>query len=129
LQGAPAAPACFDYGPYFINVEGAANPNSPELSYSARLGYAFTLDNGASLEPSLSFFHTDASENTLIQGEPYYRVFARDIVNASLTFERDDWTVQAFINNATDELYNISAGDYVLYGEPRNIGVRIRLNF
>jgi iron complex outermembrane recepter protein len=130
VPGAPAAPpACFDYEPYFINVEGASNPNSPELSYSVRVGYAFDFSNGASLEPSVSFFHTDESENRLIQGEPYFKVFERDLVNASLTYERNDWTVQLFINNATDELYNLSAGDYVLYGEPRTYGLRLRMNF
>jgi outer membrane receptor protein involved in Fe transport len=56
---------------------------------------------------------------------------ARDLVNVNLTYERDDWTVQLYGQNVSDELFieGVAGGNSVLYGDPEVWGVRARIEF
>jgi iron complex outermembrane receptor protein len=126
--------SCFDYSPYALTFTGAENPFSPKVTYFAALDYAFDLNNGGTLTPSLSLNHADSTYTNTLQrpGDRYYRSDDRDVLNFSVTYEKDDWDVQFFANNVTDELYiegHSNNGAAVLYGDPRVVGVRARMEF
>ena len=94
--------------------------------------YAFQLQGGGTLTPSLSFSHADATYTNTLQerDNDYYRTEKRDIANFSLTFDREDWNVQFFVNNFSDELFiEGSDGGSVIYGDPRTVGFRARRAF
>jgi iron complex outermembrane receptor protein len=123
---------CFDYSPYFITLSGSQNLFSPELTYNLGIDYAFQLGNGGTLTPGLTFNHADEAFSSILQfpGDLYYTTEQRDLVNFNLTYERDDWTVQFFGTNITDEVFIEGApGGSVLYGDPEVWGFRARMDF
>jgi iron complex outermembrane recepter protein len=121
---------CNDYSPYSVTLSGASNLNSPELSYNISIDYPIELGNGT-LTPELAYSYADESYNNLLQfpGDSYYIRDERKILNFNLSYDIDDWSLQGFVTNVTDELYNEQAGDSYIYGDPRTIGFRARMNF
>lgn len=124
-------PQCFDYSPYKLVLNGSENLFAPRLTYTFGLDYAFQLRSGATFTPSLSLNHADTAYENVLQlaTDRYYTTDERDLVNFSLTFDKDAWNIQLFATNVTDELYQEGAGGSVLYGDPRVVGVRARMDF
>lgn len=124
-------PQCFDFSPYYLVLTGAENLFSPKLTYTLSVDYAFQLNGGGTLTPRLSWNHSDEAYESVLQqpGDRFYTTDERDILNLSLMYQRNDWTVQMFATNVTDELYQEGAGPSVLYGDPRVVGVRARMDF
>jgi iron complex outermembrane receptor protein len=125
---------CFDYGPYYITQTGAENLFSPKLTYTVSMDYAFQLANGGTLTPSISLNHSDSAYSSIVQrpGDIFYTTGERDLLNLNLTYERDDWTVQLFGTNISDEVFiegQSNNGQAVLYGDPETWGIRARMDF
>ena len=119
---------CFDYDPYFVNFSGQPQVQAPELSYNIGIDYEFAW-GGGTLTPRLAYSYTDESWSNVIQTD-YYRNDERGITNLTVDYDRDDWTVQFYIRNLTEDVYIASARDgWIGYGAPRTYGVRARLNF
>ncbi len=119
---------CFDYTPFLLELNGDPQVQAPELSYNIAIDYEFAW-MGGTLTPRLSFSHTDESYSNVIQTD-YYRNDERDITDFTLAYDKDDWTVQLYIRNLTDETYIASARDgWIGYGAPQTYGLRARLNF
>lgn len=134
VAGSATVGSCFDYSPYTLTFNGAENPFSPELTYRIGIDYAFELSNGATLTPSLSLNHADSTYTNTLQraDDRYYRTDERDVLNFSLSYQRDSWDLQFFANNVSDELYiegHSNGGGAVLYGDPQTVGVRARMQF
>jgi iron complex outermembrane receptor protein len=132
-SGVAVYPACADWTPYYKTLSGQSNIYSPKLSYTVSLDYEFLLSNGASLSPKVNLSHTDAQDTNLIRREDYYSIPKRDLMNLSLTYKLNEWLVQAYCNNCSDKTYIASVQgtgtDNVIYGTPRNLGLRARRNF
>jgi outer membrane receptor protein involved in Fe transport len=82
----------------------------------------------------VSFNHADSTYTNTLQrtDDFYYRTDDRDVVNLSLGYKKDDWDVQLFATNVTDETYiegHSNNGAAVLYGDPRVVGLRARMQF
>ena len=122
---------CFDFAPYVITLSGSENLFSPKLTYTLSADYAFQMSNGGTLTPRLSLNHADEAYESVFQrpGNNFYKTDARDVWNLSLGYQKDMWDVQLFVNNLTDELYQEGAGFAVLYGDPRTVGFRVRMDF
>ena len=61
---------------------------------------------------------------------------SRSLVDVRLTYERDNWQVEAFSNNVADKTYiasqlqnSTSATGGIIYGAPRQYGLRAKVNF
>lgn len=124
--------SCFDFTDYVLQVNGSENPFSPKITYFMSFDYAFNLKGGGTLTPSLSFNHADSTYTNTLQerDNEYYRTEDRDIANFSLNYDKEDWNVQFFVNNLSDELFiEGSDGGSVLYGDPRTVGFRARREF
>ncbi len=128
-------PNCYDYStsPARLSLSGAENLYSPKLSYNLSLSYGFALSGGARLRPRVAFSHVDESFASLFQSDNFFRIDPRDLVNASLTYERDTWDVQIYCNNCSDEHYIAAVeggtGNRVVYGDPESVGVRFHKRF
>jgi iron complex outermembrane receptor protein len=122
---------CFDFSPYALLVNGAKQLNTPELSYNLSVDYVFELNDGGTLMPRLSYRYADDNYTSILQipGENYYTRDKVKVFDLSLTYETNDWTIQTYINNVSDEVYVTNAGGNLLYGDPRTAGVRARMNF
>ena len=119
---------CFDYTPYVQNYQGQPMIQAPELSYNIGIDYAIPFGNGT-LIPRLEFSYTDENYSNLDQ-QNFYLNDKRNLTNFSLTFENENWNVQAYVFNLTDEVYVNSARlQQVLYGNPVTYGLRAKYNF
>jgi iron complex outermembrane receptor protein len=128
--GAP--PSCYDYSGEYQTLSGADNVFTPELSYNFALDYGFELRNGATIRPRIAVAHIDSQFTNLFQEGNYFMIDERDLTHVSVTYERDAWTLQAFCNNCSDEIYVSSVaggGNSVVYGDPKTAGVRFNLRF
>jgi iron complex outermembrane receptor protein len=124
---------CFDYSPYWITLSGSENLFSPKVTYTFGIDYAFQLSSGGTLTPAVSLNHSDRAFSSILQqpGDLYYTTDDRDLVNFNLTYQKEDWTVQVFGTNVTDETFieGVAGGSSVLYGDPEVWGVRARMDF
>jgi outer membrane receptor protein involved in Fe transport len=133
--GPGGTPTCFDYinSAGAVSLESAENLFSPELSYNFGLDYAFNLDNGAVVRPRIAYSYADASFSSLFQTDDYFRTEDRELINASIAYERDEWSAHLYCTNCTDEVFvtTVSTGDNsrVIYNIPRQVGVRFRYDF
>lgn len=124
--------SCFDYTPYRLELSGTENPFSPELTYTIGLDYTIQLAGGGTLVPALSYNYSDSAYSSLLQSplDNYYRTDDRKLTNFSVSYRKDNWDVQFFATNVTDEVFIEGAsGSSVLYGDPRVVGARIRMTF
>ena len=98
------------------------------------MDYAFQLSGGGTITPALSFNHADSTYTNTLQtpGDNYYRTDDRDVMNFSVTYERNGWNVQLFATNVTDEVYiegHSNTASSVFYGDPMVVGLRARMTF
>ena len=126
--------SCFDYAPYQLTFSGAQNPFAPEVSYNVSLDYTFQLAGGGTLIPSVSYNYADETYTNTLQrpDDRYYVTDARKIVNFSMSYQKNAWDLQFFVNNASDQVYiegHTVNGSGVLYGDPRTVGLRARMSF
>ncbi len=119
---------CFNYDPFMLDLNGQSQIQAPDVSYNIAVDYEFAYAGGT-LTPRLSYSYTDESWSNVIQTD-YYRNDERGITDFTLAYDRDDWTVQLYVRNLTEDTYIASARDgWIGYGAPRTYGVRARLNF
>lgn len=113
-----------------VNVEGNAQTYAPEMTFRVGLEYDFQLGNGV-LTPRVDYSHISETWTTIFANEALGdRLEARDIINAQLTYAINDWSIQAYSTNLTDESYvaSIKAGQRYA-APPRQFGIRIRRDF
>jgi iron complex outermembrane receptor protein len=133
--GPGGTPTCFDYANSAgaVSLESAENLFSPELSYNFSLDYAFDLNNGAVIRPRIAYSYADASFSSLFQTDNYFRTEDRELINASISYERDQWGAHLYCTNCADEVFisTVTSGDNsrMIYNAPRQAGVRFRYDF
>jgi len=128
-------PACFNYLPYTLNLDGSQNPYSPEWTFNAGAQYDWRVGDDATLTPRLNYSYVGAQWTTLFElpTTDYLRSFG--LWNASLTYERKEWRVQLYGLNLANKLYvsgQSSAGtnpNDEFLGNPRQFGLRIARSF
>jgi len=119
---------CFNYNPYQRTYSGQQQIQAPDVSYNLGVDYVFPFGNGT-ITPRLDFSYTSENYAHLDQ-QAYNMNDERELVNFSLTFENENWTVQAYVRNLNDEIYVASARAQVVgYGDPRTYGIRAKYNF
>ncbi len=115
--------------------EGATLPFSPEWTVNAGAQYTFAAGN-IDITPRFQWSHLSeqlatpfVSPNTIVPG--------RHLFDARLTFDFGDrYLLEAFANNVFDKTYiatqiqnSSSATGGIIYGAPRTIGVRLKVQF
>jgi outer membrane receptor protein involved in Fe transport len=116
------------------NIVGLRQPGSslalaPELQYVLRARYDWEVSGGANMFAQVVHQYTDDQISAIVAGADFemdsYRTW-----DASLGYERDNWTVTLFGENLTDELADlfISNEDDIIKttpNRPRTIGLRL----
>ncbi len=116
--------------------DGRTLPFSPELTVNAGIEYAFVLDGGSIITPRLQWSNISEQYATPFPSDLSY-VGSRDVVDARVTFElNEDLKFEVFANNILDETYvaaqiqnSSSANGGLIYGAPRQVGIRTVINF
>jgi len=114
--------------------KGADLPFSPEFTVNAGIDYGFAVGGGR-LTPRAQWSYVGRQIATPFPSAVTI-VPSRNLIDLRLTYERGDWQVEAFTNNATDKTYiasqiqnSTSATGGIIYGAPRQYGVRARFAF
>lgn len=139
VNGIPLAPGqasgCANWNPYYISASGERNVYSPEIQWGITLDYDISWGQGT-LTPRVSYSYTDEQDINLIRREDFWLIPERELLNVSVTYARNDWLIQGFLNNAADKTYIAAIGtgggltnDSVVYGNPQVWGVRFRYGF
>jgi iron complex outermembrane recepter protein len=115
--------------------KGRSLPFSPDLTLNGGIQYMIHFGD-MSLTPRVQYSHVSKQYAT-----PFPSVVSlvpsRDIVDGRLSFEpNESWRVEAFVTNLFDKTYILSqiqnsssADGGLLYGAPRQYGVRATLRF
>jgi len=113
--------------------KGANLPFSPEFTMNAGVGYGFEMGGGR-LVPRVQWSYVGRQLATPFPSAVTI-VPSRNLVDLRLTYERDNWQVEAFSNNVTDKTYiasqiqnSTSATGGIIYGAPRQYGLRAKVN-
>ncbi len=114
--------------------KGAELPFSPEFTVNAGVDYGFAVGDGR-LTPRVQWSYVGRQIATPFPSAVTI-VPSRNLIDLRLTYERDNWQVEAFANNATDKTYiasqiqnSTSATGGIIYGAPRQYGLRARFTF
>jgi iron complex outermembrane recepter protein len=112
--------------------------SAPDNSYAASLDYTYPAFSWANVDANLTYNYTSARAGSSLtrSGDKTkldsYGVLSARIALSSIRLMNGDWTVAAWMRNALDEEYNISAVDNqanstraVLWGEPRSYGLEV----
>ncbi|WP_208352077.1 TonB-dependent receptor [Pseudaestuariivita rosea] len=113
-----------------VDLSGKSFPNAPEVT--AALGGKYRWDNGVSLGVDASY-----TDGGFFDPENTARLKSDDrwLLNAHLTYERDDWVLGIYGRNLLDEDYvtqkseNGDNGFLIRTGEPQTFGVYVTRAF
>ncbi len=127
--------SCFDYAGmdpgdpnYYVTIAGETGTYAPELQGTLGVDYVFNVGQGT-LDPQISYSYTSKQYASLFQ-IPFYTLPARHLWNATLTYDVNQWEVEAYDTNFTNQIYYSGImGTSVFYGNPMQVGVRVRRNF
>jgi iron complex outermembrane recepter protein len=135
-QCAPGAVAgCFNYTPYMVDLSGDQNPYSPEWTFNAGVQYAMPVGQSATLTPRINYSYVGSQWTTLFESPVTDYLHSYGLWNASVTYDRNEWSIQAYGFNLADKLYvtgQLSAGanpDSEFLGNPRQFGIRVSRRF
>jgi iron complex outermembrane receptor protein len=128
--GMPAPPACFDYTPFTVSVNGRPNPYSPKWTFNAGVQYDFRLAGGATLTPRINYAYVGEQWTTLIQDPTTDLLASYGLWNATLTYRNGPWQVEGYAMNLANKTYvSGQFGNDEFYGAPRQFGARISRTF
>jgi iron complex outermembrane receptor protein len=135
-QCAPGAlsPGCINYDPYTVNLSGSQNPYSPEWTFNAGVEYAIAVGAAGRLTPRSNYSYTGPQWTTLFQA-PLDYLPSQGLWSGSLTYERQEWRVQAYGLNLANKVYvsgQFAPGtnpDNEFLGNPRQYGIRVYRSF
>tara|TARA_A100001391_G_scaffold1033_3_gene1417 strand:- start:5795 stop:8026 length:2232 start_codon:yes stop_codon:yes gene_type:complete len=123
-------PICFDYAPFFAVAGGGPNLFSPEWSFNAGAQYEFLLSDAASLTPRINYAYVGSRWTNLFYDPQLDLLGSRGLLSAMVTLRYNDWAIEAYGTNLTDEEYvSGQSGNNEFYGAPREFGVRASVRF
>ena len=118
--GGMAPPACFDYTPYYVSVEGRHNSYAPVWTLSAGLQYAIPLPSESTLTPRIDYSFQGSQWSTLIENPASDYLARHDIWNFRLTYDHTNWSFVGYVTNMLDKTYvSGSFGTTEFFGSPR----------
>ncbi|HEY0649748.1 TonB-dependent receptor [Phenylobacterium sp.] len=125
--GAPSnPPICFDYGPFLEATRGGPNLYAPKWTYSLGIDYTFDLGGSTSLTPRINYGYVGPQFNYIAYSPVSDRMKGRGLLSAMATLRYDDWKVEAYGTNLSNEKYVAGQlGNNEFYGPPREYGIRV----
>ncbi|WGL15892.1 TonB-dependent receptor [Microbulbifer bruguierae] len=129
--GVPSMPPiCFDYTPFTESTAGGEALYAPEWTYNLSISYEFDLSGGLYLTPRVNYSHVGKQYTYLAYSPESDVLESRDLLNASLALVSEQWQLEAYGSNLTDEEYvSGQFGITEFYGAPRQYGLRLSASF
>lgn len=126
----------FEVAEDFYAMDGNELPSAPELTFNFVARYYLGLATAGSMIFQVDYAWQD-DHFLQIENDPYSRHDSYGIANAKISWHspEETFTVEAFVENATDEeyfTYQNTLGDdwgYAVWGKPRWAGARVAVNF
>ena len=133
---------CFNYqtggvgidGTFYPFLENVSSqlPNSPIFQGNISVGYRIAL-GGDGLTPRLDYSY-QGRQYAAVYNTPLDLFPSRTDVNAKLTYDHDNWLVEAYTTNLTNRVYpvaqdNANANNAEIFNAPREYGIRFRRNW
>jgi iron complex outermembrane recepter protein len=132
-----------------VNLKGNELPSSPKFSLNINYSHNFEFSSGATILPWINVSWKDKAYYSIFNSEKHEDLFVTEtpgafsdtraaVTNINLgikyTAASDDWNVEAFVNNASDEteFYWGGGGDGTIRGPvsmPRFYGIRASYSF
>jgi iron complex outermembrane recepter protein len=123
---------CFNYTPFIQSIPNGPNIYSPDWTANVGVQYAFDLGQPATLTPRVDVSYMGQQWATYFEA-PEDNLVARTLINAQLTYQHADWTVQAYGTNLADKVYvsgfSANFGNNFFLLPPRQFGVRVTRRF
>jgi iron complex outermembrane receptor protein len=133
VPATPAYPSC-GLGATQLVTSGSTPPFAPEWTINGGIEYTFHIGQ-ATLTPRLQGSYIDEQLATAFRG-PESVVPSHEVFDARVTFTpAAPVEFEAFVTNLADKTYiasqiqNASAGGGIIYGAPRQFGVRMKAKF
>ena len=113
-----------------IDLEGRDQTYAPDFTFNAGLQYDFHVGSGV-ITPRISYAHVGEQWATLFQNEARGdRIESRNITNAQIAWQHDDWVVTLYGTNLSDEHYVAAINSGLRFaGYPRTYGLRVLWTF
>jgi iron complex outermembrane receptor protein len=123
--------------PYTADTKGNRQPYTPNFTFHGGVQYAFQLGDEQTLTPRVDYAYTgdqtmDPLDDVNCLGQHISRTPSHGLLNAKITYAMDNWDIEAYMTNVTDEFYYEAHGGpgYNAYpNEPRRFGIRLHYNF
>ncbi len=122
-------PICFNYGPYYVSVQGRSNTYAPRWTYNFGVEYNFDLGHGATLTPRVDYSYQGSQWTTLLENSTDY-LASHGLLNARLTYAQGRYSLTGYVTNLANKTY--VSGQFIndeFLGPPRQFGVRASYNF
>ncbi len=120
----------------FFLLEGMDTPYSPDMTANLGITYQIDLGDMGHVVPGIFFYHSDSYQTTSV---PYFwstqDAYTTTDISATWYSPSDDFTVQAYINNASEEDVITGSDTFsgsravVDYNNPRTWGIRAAYKF
>ncbi len=105
-RAAPASRPAAARIPYCVNVKGHPMTYAPSVTYNMSAQYAFDLDNGDTLTPSVNFAHVSGQWASIFDNPGLGDVLGvRDLLGAQLEWKTGTWFWTLYGDNLTDKQY------------------------
>lgn len=127
-SGVANGPTCFNYT--YATSSGGENLYSPKWTWNLSAAYRIELGGGLAATPRVGYAYIGSQ-----WAYPTYQattdlIRSRGLLQASLTFEKDAWKLEAYGTNIANKFYVAGqTGKNELYGAPREYGVRVSTKF
>ena len=122
-------PICFNYGPYFVSVQGRSNTYAPRWTYNFGVEYNFDMGRGATLTPRVDYSYQGSQWTTLLQNSTDY-LASHGLWNARVTYSQGRYSLTGYVTNLANKTYvSGQFGNNEFLGPPRQFGVRASYNF
>ena len=120
---------CYNY-PYFTTTGGSSNLLSPTWTWNINAAYKLPVGAGDSITPRLGYSYVGSQWDYVTYNPTIDRIGAHGLLNASITYAHDHLKVEAYGTNLGNTWYVAGrSGNNLLYGAPREYGLRLSAEF
>lgn len=126
--GVPNGPTCFNYS--YVTTNGGANLFSPTWTGNVSAEYEIPVNDNTTILPRVGFSYVGSQWDYVIYNPATDLIKAHSLVNAGVTVQYQNILIDFYATNLADAYYVAGrVGNNLLYGAPREFGLRLSASF
>ena len=103
---------------------GERFPFVPEATFSMRLGYTIPMSDSSAIELIAKYRNVDdILSGSGVDIDLQFEVDSYDVLDLAARYTRDSWTVEAFVDNVSDEFIETRVFNAFFFAEPRPFSI------